>query len=91
MSIEGQVHFLILTQGRVHTKIQTRFSQKLLCRSKPGVGPYVVLCDFCAKIDFLLNSIETGVLCTKNHGVQIFQAPGPNLGSHFLKLAVEPI
>ena len=31
VSIEGQGHFLTLAQGRVHTKIQTRFSQKLLC------------------------------------------------------------
>ena len=30
MSIEGQGHFLTLAQGRVHTKIQTGFSQKLL-------------------------------------------------------------
>ena len=28
--------FLDLGQGRVHTKIQTGFSQKLLCRSKPN-------------------------------------------------------
>ena len=28
MSIEGQGHFLTLAQGRVNTKIQTRFSQK---------------------------------------------------------------
>ena len=34
VSIEGQCHFLTLAQGRVHTKIQTRFSQKLLCRSE---------------------------------------------------------
>ena len=27
--IEGQGHFLTLAQGCVHTKIQTRFSQKL--------------------------------------------------------------
>ena len=27
--IEGQGHFLTLVQGRVHTKIQTGFSQKL--------------------------------------------------------------
>ena len=27
MSIEGQCQFLILAQGRVHTKIQTGFSQ----------------------------------------------------------------
>ena len=30
MSIEGQGHFFTLAQGRVHTKIQTGFSQKLL-------------------------------------------------------------
>ena len=34
MSIEGQGHFLTLAQGRVHIKIQTGFSQKLLCRSE---------------------------------------------------------
>ena len=34
MSIEGQGHFL--AQGRVNTKIQTRFSQKLLFRSEPN-------------------------------------------------------
>ena len=36
MSIEGEGHFLTLAQGRVHTKIHTRFSQKLLCRSEPN-------------------------------------------------------
>ena len=36
MSIEGQGHFLTLAQGRVRTKIQTGFSQKLLCRSEPN-------------------------------------------------------
>ena len=36
LSIEGQGHFLTLAQGRVHTKIQTGFSQKLLCRSEPN-------------------------------------------------------
>ena len=36
VSIEGQGHFLILAQGRVHTKIQTGFSQKLLCWSEPN-------------------------------------------------------
>ena len=35
MSIEGQGHYLTLAQGRVHTKIQTGFSQKLRCLSKP--------------------------------------------------------
>ena len=34
LSIEGHSHFLTLTQGRVHTKIQTGFFQKLLCRSE---------------------------------------------------------
>ena len=34
MSIEGQGHFLTLAQGRVLTKIQTKFSQKLLGHSK---------------------------------------------------------
>ena len=29
--IEGQGHFLTLAQGRVRTKNQTGFSQKLLC------------------------------------------------------------
>ena len=36
VSIEGQGHFLTLAQGRVHTKIQTYFSQKLLCHSEPN-------------------------------------------------------
>ena len=36
VSIEGQGHFLTLSQGRVHTKNQTGFSQKLLCRSEPN-------------------------------------------------------
>ena len=35
VSIEGQGHFLTLAQGCVHTKIQTGFSQKLLCLSEP--------------------------------------------------------
>ena len=34
VSIEVQFHFLTLAQGRVHTKIQNGFSQKLMCRSK---------------------------------------------------------
>ena len=33
---EGQGHFLTLAQGCVHIKIQTGFSQKLLCRSEPN-------------------------------------------------------
>ena len=36
VSIEYQGHFLTSAQGRVHTKIQTGFSQKLLCRSEPN-------------------------------------------------------
>ena len=36
VSIEGQVYFLTLAQGCVHTKIQTGFSQKLLYRSEPN-------------------------------------------------------
>ena len=35
-NIEGQGHFLTLAQGHVHTKIQNRFSQKLLCCSEPN-------------------------------------------------------
>ena len=31
---EGQGHFLTFAKGRVHTKIQTKFSQKLLGHSK---------------------------------------------------------
>ena len=31
VSIDGQGHFLTLAQGRVHTKIQTGFSQKQMC------------------------------------------------------------
>ena len=31
---EGQGHYLTLAQGRVHTKIQTRFFQKLLGHSE---------------------------------------------------------
>ena len=37
VSIEGQGHFLTLTQGRVHTKNQTGFSQKQLCRSEQKI------------------------------------------------------
>ena len=33
---KGQGHFLNLAQGRVHTKIKTRFPQKLLCSSEPN-------------------------------------------------------
>ena len=33
VGFEGQCHFLTCALGHVHTKIQTGFSQKLLCRS----------------------------------------------------------
>ena len=36
MTIEGQGHFLTLGQGRVNTKIQTEFSQKLVYGSEPN-------------------------------------------------------
>ena len=36
VSIEGQGHFLTLAQGRVHTKIQTLFSQKIQSHSEPN-------------------------------------------------------
>ena len=36
VSIEGQGHFLTLAQGRLHIKIQTGISQKLLYRSEPN-------------------------------------------------------
>ena len=36
VSIEGQGHYLTVAQGLVHTKYQTGFSQKLLCRSEPN-------------------------------------------------------
>ena len=35
VSIEGQGHYLTLAQGCEYTKIQTGFSQKLLCLSEP--------------------------------------------------------
>ena len=34
VGIEGQGHFLTLAKGRVHTKLQIGFSQKLLCKSE---------------------------------------------------------
>ena len=36
VSIEGQGLYLTLAHGRVHSKIQTGFSQKLLCLSEPN-------------------------------------------------------
>ena len=36
VSIIAQCHFLTMAQGRVHTKIKTGFSQKLLYRSEPN-------------------------------------------------------
>ena len=43
MSIEGQGHFLTLAQGRVHIKIQTGFSKKLLYRSEPNLKLLAIL------------------------------------------------
>ena len=34
VSIEGQGHYLTMAKGRVHKKIQTRFSQNLLGHSE---------------------------------------------------------
>ena len=34
VSIEGQGHYLTLARGRIYSKIQTRFSQKLLGHSE---------------------------------------------------------
>ena len=36
VSTECQGHFLTVAQARVHTKIQTEFSQKILYRSGPN-------------------------------------------------------
>ena len=36
VSIEGEGHILTFAQGREHTKIETGFSQKLLCQSEPN-------------------------------------------------------
>ena len=36
VSIEGQGHFLTLSQGHLHTKLKTGFSQKPLGQSKPN-------------------------------------------------------
>ena len=47
MSIEGQGHFLTLAQGRVHTKIQTRFhggnSKGTTCVVDRDVTAYLVV------------------------------------------------
>ena len=37
VNIEGQGHLLTLAQGRVHTKNQTGFFQKQLCRSEQKI------------------------------------------------------
>ena len=36
VSIEGQGHLFTMGKGRVHTKIQTGFSEKLMYRSEPN-------------------------------------------------------
>ena len=46
---------------------------------------------FVIKLSFLLSSIDTGVLCTKIVGFRLCEAQEPNLGSHFRKIALEPI
>ena len=55
------------------------------------MGRDVIPCDFFAKIDFF--TLFDWYRCSlhENHGVQIFQAPEPNLGSNFQKLSLEPI
>ena len=55
------------------------------------MGRDVILCDFFAKIDFFTLFDCYGCSLHENHGVQIFQAPEPNLGSNFQKLSLEPI
>ena len=56
-----------------------------------SVGRDVIPCDFFAKIDFFTLFDWYGFSLHENHGVQIFQAPEPNLGSNFQKLSLEPI
>ena len=34
-------------------------SKYMYCNEVCSVGPDVIVCDFCAKIDFLLKSIDT--------------------------------
>ena len=54
MSIEGQGHFLTLAlEGHVHTKIQSGFSQKLLCRSEPNFVHGQETRDYSASFPFL--------------------------------------
>ena len=55
------------------------------------MGRDVIPCDFFAKIDFFTFFDWYGCSLHENHGVQIFQAPEPNLGSSFQKLSLEPI
>ena len=55
------------------------------------MGRDVIPCNFFAKIDFFTLFDWYGCSLHENHGVQIFQAPEPNLGSNFQKLSIEPI
>ena len=57
---------------------------------KNSVGRDVIPCDFFAKIDFFTLFDWYGCSLHENPGVQIFQAPEPNLGSNFQKLSLEP-
>ena len=59
--------------------------------SANSVGRDVIPCDFFAKIVFFTLFDWNGCSLCENHGVQIFQAPEPNLGSNFQKLSLEPI
>ena len=55
------------------------------------MGRDLIPCDFFAKIDFFTLFDWYGSSLHENHGVQIFQAPEPNLGSKFQKSSLEPI
>ena len=55
------------------------------------MGRDIIPCDFFVKIDFFTLFDWYGCSLHENHGVQIFQAPEPNLGFNFQKLSLEPI
>ena len=54
---------------------------KVICIN--SMGPDVVPCDFCAIIDFLLNSIDKGVLCTEIMGFKFSKPKSPIWASIF--------
>ena len=84
MSIEGQGHFFFLTlaKGHVHTKIQTGFSQKQLCRSEPdffrspepkatgGVG--VLLAEWWEKVFEVVRVSDRIILIRMTIGKTVF-------------------